>query len=174
MHAFSRKSFRQAKTFLGQEDNLRDWGFPVNFCPISLLFMEHRGSSTASTSGRGLESCFPHAFTAGRCHRRHSQRLREFQSINSVARNEGAKSQAIAVSWENRAELEEYSTIKWNDSESSAQPRPDVRPASVLPTSRAKPLKINRDLLLVNTIPDIPLDTGPPRQPRIVDFCCTL
>ena len=63
------------------------------------------------------------------------------------------RAQAIAFSWD---EADEYSTGEWRGSgeaDTPAQTRPDVRPASVLPTSRAKPLKINRDLLLVSNKP---------------------
>ena len=64
---------------------------------------------------------------------------------------EGTKPRAIAITWEDLAEQEDPGTGEWGDSEATVQDRPDIRPAAVLPAGRPKPLKINRDLLLVST-----------------------
>lgn len=114
--------------------------------------MEHRGSLKASTSGRGLEGSVPHVFTPGFCHKRQRRRLREFEHLCRGLAGKGTKSRAIAITWEDLAELEDSSSGDWGDNGTPAQARPDIRPASVLPVSRAKPLKINRDLLLVSTM----------------------
>ncbi len=98
----------------------------------------------------------PHVFTPGLSQRRQRRRLREFEHLCRGLADKGTKSRAIAITWEDMAELEGFSTGEWGDSEAPAQARPDSRPASVLPASRAKPLKINRDLLLVSTILHFP------------------
>ena len=104
---------------------------------------------SASTSGRGLESSGHQCFSLGHCHRSQRRRIREFQHLCRGVAREGTKPRAIAITWEDLADV---STGERNDSEKAAQARPEVRPASVLPASRAKPLKINRDLLLVSTM----------------------
>ena len=113
--------------------------------------MEHRKSMNASTSGRGLESGLPRVFTPGRCHKRQTRILRDFEHLCRGMAREGTKSRAIAITWEDLADSEELGTGEWGESGATAQARPDIRPASVLPASRAKPLRINRDLLLVST-----------------------
>ena len=93
----------------------------------------------------------PHVFTPGLCHKRQRRRLREIEHLCRGLAGKGTKPRAIAITWEDLAELEDSSLGSWGDSGMPAHARPDVRPASVLPASRAKALKINIDLLLVST-----------------------
>ena len=104
----------------------------------------------ASVSGRGLDSSHCSAFTGQRPHLRQSRRQRQSHHLCKGVTEDGVRAKAIAITWEDMAEPDEYSPGGWSDTDSAAQTRPDIRPASVLPESQAKPLKINRDLLLVS------------------------
>ncbi|CAK0784724.1 hypothetical protein CVIRNUC_007928 [Coccomyxa viridis] len=115
---------------------------------MKLQSSDPTGSMTASVSGRGLDSSHCSAFTGQRPHLRQGRRQRQAHQLCRGVTGDNVRAKAIAITWEDMAELEEYSPGAWSDTDSAAQTRPDIRPASVLPESRAKPLKINRDLLL--------------------------
>ena len=114
---------------------------------MKLQSSDPTGSMTASVSGRGLDSSHCSAFTGQRPHLRQGRRQRQAHQLCRGVTGDNVRAKAIAITWEDMAELEEYSPGAWSDTDSAAQTRPDIRPASVLPESRAKPLKINRDLL---------------------------
>ncbi len=118
---------------------------------MKLQSSDPTGSMTASDSGRGLDSSHCSAFTGQRPHLRQGRRQRQAHQLCRGVTGDNVRAKAIAITWEDMAELEEYSPGAWSDTDSAAQTRPDIRPASVLPESRAKPLKINRDLLLVRS-----------------------
>ena len=119
---------------------------------MKLQSSDPTASMTASVSGRGLDSSHCSAFTGQRPHLRQGRRQRQANQLCRGVTGDNVRAKAIAITWEDMAELEEYSPGAWSDTDAAAQTRPDIRPASVLPESRTKPLKINRDLLLVRSM----------------------
>ena len=119
---------------------------------MKLQSLDPTASMTASVSGRGLDSSHCSAFTGQRPHLRQGRRQRQANQLCRGVTGDNVRAKAIAITWEDMAELEEYSPGSWSDTDAAAQTRPDIRPASVLPESRTKPLKINRDLLLVRSM----------------------